>query len=234
MKTSIKLIICIVAVCSLCQSISFGCSLAIAPISQFDTEQYVFIGEVVDVVGPFKSEAKKANGEAWGLRVKVGDKVYLPLSPANYFEVFPYHLTPWCGLRGWSREELLKYYPVGSQIRVVAKESTLLESKIPEGNIWLETSIYNRGSIARNTEPDLITSAESVYDYGKYADRQRTSADDDPLFDSNYYLPDFELRKDMLRLREAASEAERISILKRLLSFPYVYRLSEDCAVIYS
>jgi hypothetical protein len=222
MKASIRLVICLIAACSLRQSTSFGCSLVIPPVSRFDAEQYVFIGEVVDVVGPFKSEDNKAEGEAWGLRVKVSGKVYLPTSPANYFEVFPYHLTPSCGLAGRSKEELLKYYPVGSQIRVIAKESTLLGSKLSEGDVRLEVSVYNRGSVVRNAEPSLTT-AEAVYDYGKYVEQKWDSEGNRSGFESNYYLPDFELRKDLLRLEEATSESEKISVLERLLSFPHVY-----------
>ena len=226
MKTSIQVIFCMLIVLSLSQAITFGCSLRVAPISQFDTAQYVFIGEVIGVVGPLKSEAKKADGgEAWGLRIKVVDKIFLPQTPASHFDVFPYDLTAWCGLSGWKSEELSKYYPIGSQVRVIAKETTLLESKLPDGNIRLETSIYNRGSIARNSESDLNTSAESLYDYKRYADRRRTSAEEDPLFDSNYYLPHFELRKDLLRLRDASSEDEKVNILERLLFFPHVYDL---------
>ena len=221
MKTLVKLITCLLAFSSLLQSVSWGCSSPIHPISEFDSKQYVFIGEVLDVAGPFKSESKMVIGEVWGLQVKVTDVVYLPQSPVSYVEVMRYDLTPWCGVEGWNREKLLRNYPVGSQVRVIAKESTLLESKLPDGNIRLESTRDNSGIIARNSEPELTTSAESVYDYRKYADRQN----DAHPSESNYYLPHFELRKDLLRLRDAASEEEKIKILERLSSFPHVAEL---------
>jgi len=41
-----------------------------------------------------------------------------------------------------------------------------------------------------------------------------------PFLDAHGVLPEFELRKDLLRLRKATSEAERVKILERLLYYP--------------
>jgi hypothetical protein len=226
MNPSTMIGICLVTFSVLFPKVSLGCSLALDPISEFDSSQYVFIGEVLGIVGPFRSAASKAHGELRGIRVNLKDPVYLPRSPAVYFEVFPYKLTPWCGLEGWKNEELLRFYPTGSQIRVIAKESTLLESSVPGGNVRLEASIYNRGSIARDfPEKSLFTSTDSTYDYGKYNERKRTSADEEPLFYSNSHLPDFELRKDLLRLRNAKTEKQRVQVLERIVNYPRTYQL---------
>jgi hypothetical protein len=56
--------------------------------------EYVFTGRVVGIVGPF--ESKKFGGQAWGLRVEVGESVHLPVTPADYFEVIPFKLYADC------------------------------------------------------------------------------------------------------------------------------------------
>ena len=88
-----------------------------------DPAEYIFTGEVIDFVGPF--ESKKFRVKAWGLKVKVDETIYLPKAPAGYFEVFPYELWADCSTAGASKEELEKYYPVGSRVKVIAKEAKL-------------------------------------------------------------------------------------------------------------
>lgn len=178
---------------------AFGCKLGISPTSDFDATHYIFIGEVVEVIESVKYESEGIKADAVGLKIKVGENVYSPKS-ASYFEVFPLRLTPSCGLMS-DKEEIREHYPVGSQVRAVAKEATVFQNQSTNSTFRLETSIYNRGSIARNDlSENLRTSAKTVYDYKGFVARQRTTAAEDALHDSNYYLPEFELRKDLLRL----------------------------------
>lgn len=204
---------------------ALGCKLAINPTSDFDTAHYIFIGEVIDILEPVKYESEGMMAEAVGLKIKASENIYFP-KQAAYFEVFPLRLTASCGLRS-DMKQVREHYPVGSQVRVVAKEATVFKNQLANSIIRLETSIYNRGSIARNDLNErLKTSAKIFYDYKNFVERQRTTAAEDALFDSNYYLPEFELRKDLFRLKETKSEDERTKILERLVFYPHVSRMS--------
>ena len=207
----------------------FGCSIIALPTSsKFDSEQYIFIGEVVELIESVKYdsyyESDRGNqGEALGLKIKVTENVYTPQS-STHFQVFPLRLTPSCSLMS-DKEEVRQNYPIGSKVRVVAKKATIFKNQPAENSIIrLETSIFNRGSIARNdVSESLRTSANSVYEYRSFVDRQRTTAAEFVLFDSNYYLPIFELQKDLVRLEKAKPLNERNKILERLVFYPRVY-----------
>lgn len=218
----IQFIFCVLLVSIIAPPTSWGCSLAVPPVKGFDPGEYIFTGEVISIVGPF--ESKKFRGKAWGLKVKVEDAIYLPKAPASYFEVFPYELWADCLTAGTSKEELEKDYPVGSKIKVIAKEAKLLPGMLSGGNIRLEDLPSSPGSVSRNYYEDgrQMTSARPVFDYRNYkevapADYVRDST---PFLNAHVRLPEFELRKDLLRLRNAKSEAERVKILERLLYYP--------------
>lgn len=204
----------------------FGCKLGIQPTSDFDTSHYIFIGEVVEVIESVEYESEGIKADAVGLKIKVSESIYSP-KRTTFFEVFPLRLTASCGLRS-DTKEIREHYPIGSQVRVVAKEATVFKNQSSESStIRLETLIYNKGSVARNDLSDnLRTSAKSFYDYSSFVERQRTTPAEDTLFDSNYYLPEFELQKDLIRLKETKPEDERIKILERLVFYPHVFRMS--------
>jgi hypothetical protein len=203
----------------------FGCSLITSPISDFDATHYIFIGEVIEVIESVKYESQGIKADAVGLKIKVFENVYSP-KPASYFEVFPLRLTPSCGLMS-DKEEIRKHYPIGSQVRVVAKEATVFKNQPVNSIVRLETSIYNKGSIARNDlNENLRTTAKTVYDYKSFVEKQGTIVTEDALFDSNDYLPVFELRKDLFRLKESKSEDERTKILERLVFYPHVHNMN--------
>jgi hypothetical protein len=222
MRRIIRFIYCILLACMIAPAISRGCSLPATPVKGFDPAEYIFTGVVIDIVGPF--ESKKFRGKAWGLKVKVDETIYLPKTPANYFEVFPYQLGVDCSTVGTSKVKLEKYYPVGAKIKVIAKEAKLLPGKPGGGNIRLEDLPDSPGSVSRNYYEDgrLMASARPVFDYKNY--RQAAPADyvSDfmPFLDAHVRLPEFELRKDLLRLRSAKSESEKFRILERLLYYP--------------
>lgn len=202
---------------------AFGCSLHIDPTSDFDRTHYIFIGEVVEVIESVKYESAGLKGDAVGFKIKVSENVHLPKS-ASYLEVFPMRLTTDCRLIS-DAKDIRERYRVGSQVRVVAKEATVFKNQ-PNSIVRLETSIYNRGSIARNDlSENLRTSGKTVYDYKSFVERRGASAQEYALSESNYNLPVFELRKDLLRLQESKSEDERTKILERLVFYPYISML---------
>ena len=203
----------------------FGCKLAVPPTSDFDSAHYIFIGEIVEIVENAEYESQGMKDESIGFKVKVIENIYSP-KQATYYEVFPLRLTASCGLAS-DTIKLLKEFTVGSQVRVVAKEATVFKSQpVENSTIRLETSIFNRGSFSRNDLSENLQSSEkSFYDYSNFVQKQRTTAEENALFESNYYLPEFELQKDLLRLKESKSEIERTKILERLVFYPHIYRL---------
>lgn len=213
------------AFCLLTIRIAVGCAVISVPsLTKFDSSEYIFIGEVIGVADSFKSE--KFHGEAWGLKVAVKDSVSVPKTPASHFVVVPFDLESDCRDKGWSRDELLRYFPLGSEVRVIAKASKYAASQMTDGNIRLEILPNNLGSIARNYSDvsKSISSVGSIYDYKSYVVNSPCgiSQKDMPDYVSNMELPDFEYRKDLLRLKKAQSEKQRVEILERLVYSPYL------------
>lgn len=176
--------------------------------------QYVFIGEVVGIVGPAKynSDRVRPKPEAYGVRVKVIESIYTPGTPAAFFEVFPFGIDSACGHLHWPWGDISKHFPVGSQVRVVAKEAEVLPKQSEDGVPRLEATVYNKGVVSRNERSESPrAAADSVFEYGKV--------------EAQYDLPRFELRKDWLRLMSAESEGERVKILERLVYYPFFYEL---------
>ena len=202
--------------------------MGIRPISDFDPAHFVFIGEIVEVLDVeyhsqiIKSQTIKFN--AVGFKVKVLENVYSP-KQATYFEVFPLTINPGCLLESETKR-LREMFSVGSQVRVVAKEATIFKTQPVDSNIIrLETSILNRGSFSRNDlRENLQSSAKSFYEYSDFLQMQRTLEAGD-VINSAHYLPEFELRKDLLRLKETKSEDEKTRILERLVFYPHVRRV---------
>ena len=124
-----------------CPAISLGCSLLLRPLKEFDMSQYVFIGEVVNIVG--KDVAEGIEGEAIGLRVKVTEMVYSPGPSVPYFEVFPLRLTPSCGSMYWERDDIHRQFPVGSQVKVIAGGPAILDRDHATSAIRLEVTAEN-------------------------------------------------------------------------------------------
>jgi hypothetical protein len=201
--------------------------MRVGPISGFDREHYIFIGEVVEVIESVNFKSRGVKSDAVGLKIKVSENIYLP-KLASYYEVFPLRLTSWCGLMSETKE-VREHYPVGSQVRVVAKEATTFKDEPVSSAIRLETSIYNKGSISRNDlSAKLKTSAKTIFDYENFsyktfASNQYPTAVAERIdAASNNFLPEFELRKDLFRLQKVKSEAEKIKILERLVFYPDV------------
>jgi hypothetical protein len=222
MRYGIKLLLFPLLILLLQSNVSIGCSLGIPPLRGFDRNEYIFMGEVVGIVGSF--ESSKFRERAWGLRIRIDDTVYLPRTPANYFEVIPYELWADCSTAGTSEEKLIREFPIGSKVKVIAKEAKLLPSGLGGGNIRLEILPGSLGNISRNYYEDgrPMTSSQSVFDYQAY---RRTMPSDYtesfmPFLDAQVLLPEFELRKDLLRLKNARTEGEKVSILQRLIFYP--------------
>jgi hypothetical protein len=216
-KAMIKCLLLLTLAFSFFTNPTFGCSLFIAPASDFDATNYIFIGEIVE---EFEVEygSRRVKNKAIGFKIRVSENIYSP-KQATYFEVFPLSINLSCGL--WSDTKYLRErFTVGSKVRVVAKETTLFKNQpVENSTIRLETSIRNRGSFSRNDLSEYLqSSAKSYYDYSRFVQEELK------------YLPEFELQfelqKDLLRLKESKSEDERTKVLERLVFYPRLNSLS--------
>ena len=203
------------------------CTLAIAPLEKFDDAEYVFTGRVAEIVGPLKSERA---GQVWGLLVEVDEKIHAPSDLGARAEVFPFHLAPDCGDVPWRREELARFFPAGMKVRVIATRSQVFKEPAADGAVRLDAYLYNKGEVSRNElGGSQMTSASAVYDYSSFKRPEEEETDEsEPLIEARWSLPQFELRKDLLRLRDADAEAARLQILERLVAYPSSYDFKFD------
>ena len=198
------------------------CTLATEPLEKFDDAEYVFTGRVAEVVGPLKS---KRSGAVWGLLVDVDERVHAPSQLGARAEVFPFHLGSDCSDVPWDREALTHFFPAGTRVRVVAVKSQTFKESAADGAVRLDAYLYDNGQVSRNELGGArMTSAATAYDYAgfKPPEEEQTN-ENEPVLEARWSLPRFELRKDLLRLRQADAEADRLQILERLAAYPSRY-----------
>lgn len=197
-----------------------ACSLITTPIGKFDEGEFIFIGKVTGYTASVKLRAAKPGRsfETHGLIVDVKESVYLPERSGSKFEVFPIDLWADCSRGGFTLKDLQKGFPVGIEIRVIARKAKVVPQVENGPVIRLEDYPGTLSITSPNTDEAgrSVTSSASVYDYSSYdlsKDRESPVRSD---------LPSFEARKDLLRLKNAVSQKERDSILERLMSIAYI------------
>lgn len=197
-----------------------GCSLAIEPYSKFDSTEYIFIGEVVEI--DLVKYTRWAREEvAAVLKIKVSENIYSPRKSA-YYKILPLRISPDCSL--WSDiKEVSEAFPVGSQVRVAAKETKIFKNLLRDSDTLLEVSIYNKGVIDRNDlDKRFRTSSKSLYNYGSLFNRRNTTSTDYASIIAEHNLLNFELRKDLVRLEKAKLVSRKMNVLQRLSLNPYI------------
>lgn len=223
---------------------SFACSYVIRPPVINSPSEFIFIGEVVDIIGPLlesdltldstnwtlsdHNRAKILADNCYGLLIKVIDVVSLPDSLIEFVELYPYGYTASCAPHPWNKEELTKpyRYPIGSQIRVIAKPTKYFNKYSPTGLIRLESWVFNGGCVARNepsnyffVSPPLPISYKPKKDI-KLLKKLGLINKKDGFPKRGYFdLKRFEYRKDLVRLNNAKNIKQKIEILKRLQDF---------------
>lgn len=193
---------------------AFSCTLAGKTLAKFDETEYVFIGEVVGYTKGVKSP--KLDSEAFGLIVKLKESVYLPKQPKTHFEIFPIQLWADCSISGTDIKDLKNKFPLNSEVRVIAKGAEILPD-LSDGNVRLEDRPDAPGSVVLNNDKTARASVNSFFDYKAY----KYDINEDST--SKYLLPEFEARKDLLRLKNSQDQAAKNKILARLLYFPIGY-----------
>jgi hypothetical protein len=202
----------------LCRAAVAGCTLSLPPVKAFDATEYVFTGRVMNLAGPHAGGP--GGRDAWGLLVEVEEAIHLP-EAARTYEVYPYHLGADCSDIPWESEDVLKAYPFGTRVRVAAHRAKSASGRAEGGGVVRLEVLHVYGVLAHNTAEGGEVTASSVYDYKKFRPYPQTQpAPAERLAEAHYTRPTFELRKDLLRLKRAASEAERVEILERLVDYP--------------
>ena len=209
----------------------FGCTLSGKPLSNFDDTEYIFIGTVIGYTKPAQFDVRNATNsvepismtymdgtskpttKTTGLIVKVNESVYLPKNGTE-FEIYFFDLWADCSIGGVASNTLEDRFPINTEIRVIAKESIFLTDP-PTGRIRLEDRPSESGQVVLNSDrySKKLTSGTSQFEYKTY------DFDVNKSYSYNS-LPDFEIRKDLLRLKRATIQKERDLILDRLLDIP--------------
>jgi hypothetical protein len=180
---------------------STGCSLISIPPVEVSPDEVVFTGRVVEVV-----EHGQGSAALWGIRVMVVESILSPGRPAADYIVFPFVLSFDCSKNPVSKDWLLKEYPIGVSVWVVGNRFESDNS----GRLW-EAWEGSGSYMARNSTRPLAT-GRTIFDY-----------QDNP----NAFLAEFELRKDLLRLKGSRTPREKERILRRL-AFYHGFKEQED------
>ena len=210
----------------------YGCTLKPTPLTDFDQSEYIFIGEVTGYANQldFNREQNHTDtqpnyerkfSQASGLIVKVKEFVNLPKMPKAHFEVFPFHVGSICETLGLTKSEIEKYYPLNSEVLIIAKEATIFPHILSDGNFRLEEKKGANNFVVLNLDKNnqKLTSIETVFDY-------KTDATN-----KNHFASRFEMRKDLLRLKNAVTQKDREEIANRILYSYKSYRFVDLYAV---
>ena len=196
--------------CLIFTTASLACSIRHPDLSIFPSDIYIFTGRVIGF-----AEKVSANGflnDANGLKIKVIDSVNLPKKSNDYYEVFPFGLAPDCTDLGLYEDELEKYYPIGSEVVLIAIEAEMIPGKNKTGQIRLEVPDSKSLNIFRFDSKDKMSpDIRTIYNYSNwYSDLEKKEV---PWLD-------FELLKDLKRIEDSKTEAGKIEIFERLAFFP--------------
>lgn len=183
---------------------SRGCDFIVLPPIDVDPEEFVFIGAVTELTE--LPEQGPEREPIVGIKVRVRESILRPhwAQPSEEYVVHLFHLSTDCTKNRADKQWILEEYAPGTEVWVIARKPD------SGSDIDLEVWVRDGAHIMPNSKPP--TSARAVADYRQI---------------KNSVLPEFELRKDLLRLRKASSNREREKILKRL-AFYQGYRWYEE------
>jgi hypothetical protein len=226
-----KHLIFIIALIACLAPTALSCSMLRLPepaMSKSNVKSYIFVGEVIGYTDVIKSRVKpngfetedKFYGEGRGVKIKPVEVINLPKVPNDYFELYKFGVTTWCA----NKLADVSYMKIGTRIRIVAYEATLLPNNPNDNHIRIESKIFDRFSIVKDDE-EFVSIAASEFDYKnnwKSLRNKLLAAKDYEriiAFDDFIYL---ETNKDLLRLKNSTSKKQRYKILERLLYNPKV------------
>jgi len=200
-----------------------ACQLTMpAPLAAVDETMFVLTGTVREVVSV--ANASDVRGEAFGLRVEVGENLHSPAPLAGVVDVFEFNLGAGCEAIGMGRAELERRFLPGTGVRVVARAARRLPAAAVGAPARLEAGPYNPYPVLAPVYPEdpLSASLAGIYDFATPIDVDRYERIDAARFDWFWYdgLVGFEAIKEVLRLGRARDDAERVAILRRIRHLP--------------
>jgi len=186
---------------------ALACTIVTEPYSSFDRAEYVFYGEVTGYASSKQlcPENPLAPCDAsWGLVLRVVKPVHLPSPNVKEVELYSFGMESDCS-RTILDESWIHKVPIGTLMAVAAKELPQSQSGSPRDRIALDNDRLRSVAVRLPAESNISELARSRFDYSCYWDS------------ANHPIRDFEIRKDMLRLESAKSEADVLEILFRLV-----------------
>ena len=217
----------------------WACSLIYSPPYKFNPDEYIFVGKVIShVVSNQIGQSNNIINKYYGFLVEIVDVIYLPEKSKKYFEVYPLSLGPACDEGPVSKKYIENFFPIGSEVRIVAKKTKIKFDKLNDSNIQLEVSPHNQFTLSLNYQrvPYLISTKGSIFNYkntsrdsllnmvNRLADSLKIedSEQRNVLSYSVECQKDFELRKDLYRLYSSNDDKEKVKIIYRLKNFKYL------------
>lgn len=213
----------------------YACTLIYSPPAKFDSSEYIFLGKVVDHV---TSTSKNPQLIYHGIEVQLLEEIYLPQKSNNNYEIYPLSLGSDCSTGPIDESDIEDYFPIGSEVRVVAKVTDIIFELADSSNIQLEVSPHNQFHLSLNIKelPFLISDKESQFSY------EKTSQDSLRIIFENciksidksdtrkykqinssvLYQRDFELRKDLYWLSILDDDKSKARIIYRIINFHYL------------
>ena len=201
---------------------AFPCSLAPhLPVAPAPNE-HIFTGKIIGYSGPI--QPKDTNNPAWGIRVRVTGKVQLSPPPQEEYDVYFFPIDPACRHDGLPKEKVQSLYQVGEEVQIVAvpprKESM---EKSDHLILFVSPALDSQSHFARPSKATLTPDGQFRYKQSQFYEtgsmRQALWEDStEPMVFS------FEWRKDLIRLRNAKDDQERVPIVKRMIGFPWYHK----------
>ena len=197
---------------------ALACTTPGSLIGGFDRETSVFLGKVMGYSTPAKYKASPT--QVFGLRIEVTHAVFPAVGPNQYI-VYPTRRMADCSEGGFGIDSLKAKYPIGSEVRVIGRFAESIETDSFE-HTTLESGARNHTSLSLNP-PEKSQGRSSVgaeFEYSLANNTFLNSAAD------RFDFVAFEVQKDLVRLEQAKTRAERKSILNRLKNAPEYALLS--------
>lgn len=196
---------------------SLGCLTPGSVIGSFDPDNYVFIGKVKG----YTTDAELLGRQQIirGLEVESTD-IVSPITLPFQTIVFPLRRMADCERGGLTKPELEEEYPIGSEIKVIARKAN--DIKYPAtNNLILEAGFVDHTFVAPNPKEKIEgrNNGYHAFDYTKANDSFLSSPQ------ARYYFVAFEVQKDLARLSRSVL-SERLLILKRLRLAPNYARIN--------
>lgn len=198
----------------LCPEPALCCSLiAKPPVTSFDASEFVFTGRAIKLVGPFSTELSSTT---YGIEAIVDQSINLP-TPSKSYLVFKFRHNSMCGPKVENQETLQKL--IGHRFRFVARPLDFVRLKEPPSAApALQIGSYG-GELLQQVDESLDAQLPASLDYRKIAEWNGQNWTD-PLHWYAVGRAGYDLRSELLRLKENGSQTARAGLVGRMAYHP--------------